>query len=376
MNNFEPEAVTQYPEPLAGSYKPEDCLFLLKPVAADYRSIEDKERLIQQGSLHYSQMIHRESEPSATYTDLFYSMLSAYKSRLAEQVMRLAVEITQRRTGPITLISLARAGTPFGVLLNRALTQHFGLKSNHYSISIIRDRGIDSVALDYLLSKGYSPETFVFIDGWTAKGVITDELKKSIAVYNEANKTNIPAELFVISDIGGTADVAATYDDYAIPSALMNSTVSGLVSRSILNDQVGDTDFHGCVIYDHLREYDLSDWFIDQITAEMSLDRIAPLLEVPREERQLITKGFLSDVMREMQVSDINRIKPGIAEATRVMLRRVPDLLIVQQSGHPDVAHLERLAVEKSITVIERSDMPFGACALIRDVLEMRSTNE
>lgn len=356
-------------KPLCSSYSEEDCLFLLKPVVADYKSIEDKERLIQQGVLHYSQMIHRENAPTDKYTELFLSMLTSYKSRLAAEVMRLASEIAERRTGSITLVSLARAGTPFGVLLNRALKQHFGRESYHYSISIIRDRGIDTVALDYLLSKGHAPDSFVFIDGWTAKGVITQELKSSLATYNTANGSNIPAELFVISDIGGTADVAATYDDYAIPSALMNSTVSGLVSRSILNDQIGENDFHGCVIYEHLRAHDLSTWFVDQITEQMSLDNIAPRLDMPRNERQQITRDFLADIMRDMRISDINRIKPGIAEATRVMPRRVPDLLIVREAGHPDVSHLERLAFEKSIKVLERRDMPFGACALIRDIL-------
>ena len=370
MNHFSLVARTKYPEPLHGSYRPEDCLFLLKPVLADYKSIEDKERLIQQGVLHYSQMIHRESAPTDIYTELFYSMLSSYKCRLAEQVMRLALEITQRRKGSVTLLSLARAGTPFGVLLNRALRQYFGRKSDHYSISIIRDRGVDMVALDYLLSQGYAPESFVFVDGWTAKGVITDELKASLASYNDSRLVNIAPELFVISDIGGTADVAATYDDYAIPSALMNSTVSGLISRSILNSQIGENDFHGCVVYDHLREYDLSGWYVDQIAEEMRHDRIAPLLKVPRDERRRLTGDFLSEIMKEKQVSDINRVKPGIAEATRVMLRRVPDLLLVQQSGRPDVAHLERLAFEKSVSVLERPEMPFGACALIRDVLE------
>lgn len=370
MSHFNVKARVQYPEPLQGSYHPQDCLFLLKPVQVDYKSIDDKERLIQRGVLHYSQTIHRESAPTDTYTDLFYSTLSSCKYRLAAQVMRLAFEITQRRKGPVTLLSLARAGTPFGVLLNRALRQHFGWESDHYSISIIRDRGVDTVALDYLLSQGCAPESFVFIDGWTAKGVITDELKASLTSYNDSRRVNIARELFVVSDIGGTADVAATYDDYAIPSALMNSTVSGLVSRSILNDQIGENDFHGCVVYDHLREYDLSGWFVDQITEAMSLDKMAPLLEVPRDERRRLTRAFLTEIMKEKQVSDINRVKPGIAEATRVMLRRVPDLLLVQQSGHPDVAHLERLAFEKSVAVLERPEMPFGACALIRDVLE------
>ena len=301
---------------------------------------------------------------------MFLSMLEAYKERLAAQVMGLAKEIAKRRAGPVTLISLARAGTPFGVLLNRSLTSFFGRGSSHYSISIIRDRGIDTNALDFLIAGGCAPESFVFVDGWTAKGVITKELKKSIKQYNAARDVQISDELYVVSDIGGTADVAATCEDYAIPCALMNATVSGLVSRSILNEQIGENDFHGCVVYNHLREYDLSSWFVDQVFSEMSIHRISPAMEIPREQRHKVTNAFMADIVKAYNISDINRIKPGIAEATRVMLRRVPDLLMVQQSGHGDVAHLERLALEKSVDILERPDMPFGACALIRDIVQ------
>jgi hypothetical protein len=49
--------------------------------------------------------------------------------------------------------------------------------------------------------------------------------------------------------LAAQADVAATYDDYAIPSGILNATVSGLTSRSILNAAIGPEDFHGCVFY-------------------------------------------------------------------------------------------------------------------------------
>ena len=52
----------------------------------------------------------------------------------------------------------------------------------HYSISIIRGRGIDNNAMKYLLSR-YEPGQLLFVDGWIGKGAILNELKKDLAQY-------------------------------------------------------------------------------------------------------------------------------------------------------------------------------------------------
>lgn len=354
--------------PLKGSYDADDCLFLLKPIKADYQTIYNKEKLIQSGQMHYSQMIHKESPPTKEYTQLFYQMTAKYKSRLAREIMTLASLICEARTEEVTVLSLARAGTPIGVLLQRAISQYFQRKSTHYSISIVRDRGIDNVALDYVLASGHTPESIVFVDGWTAKGVITRELHQAIEGYNAARNTNISPQLFVVSDIGGTADVQATFDDYTIPSALMNSTVSGLISRSILNEQIGPNDFHGCVRYQHLAEHDLSRWFVDEVFGEMQKSVQTEVVSESKIKRRERTEDFLRSIQVSYGITDINRIKPGIAEATRVLLRRVPDKLLIRRRGDDGTLHLERLALEKSVDVIEVPDMPFGACSLVKDV--------
>ncbi|MEJ2668907.1 MAG: cysteine protease StiP family protein [Gammaproteobacteria bacterium] len=354
--------------PLVGSYAPEDCLFLLKPIRANYQSIADKETLIQSGKMHYSQIIHQESAPSAAYTTLFHHMTQRYKKRLAQEIMLLASHIHTARQGDITLLSLARAGTPIGVLLHRALTHHFSRRSTHYSISVVRDRGIDTQALHYVLEHGHTDRSIVFVDGWTAKGVITHELHRAIDAFNAKHHTRIPRELFVISDIGGTADAQATFDDYTIPSALLNSTVSGLVSRSILNDEIGPTDFHGCVPYTHLKPNDKSVWFIDEIFSQMQRGVQAPPPTLNPSICRQRANSFLQWVRKHHNVSDMNRIKPGIAEATRVLLRRVPDQLLLRQYGAPETLHLERLAAEKLVPTTEVTAMPFGACSLIKDV--------
>ncbi len=360
-------------KPMKGSYNETDCLFLMQEVQVQFETAEEREKKVQSGAVHYSEKVGNEAPPTETYTKLFHEMMDKYKGRLAKEVMTLAKKIVTKRASygskehPIVLLSLARAGTPIGVLLKRALDK-LGVYSVHYSISIIRDKGIDEAAMDYIVNN-YDPEASVFIDGWTAKGVITKELHKAVEDYNLAKGTYIPKELFVISDIGGTADVTATYDDYTMPSALMNSTVSGLLSRTVLNDDILATGgFHGCVMYRHLAEHDVSNWFVEEVDRLIDVETVCESVTVSKEERQRVTKQFMDEIMHEYSVSNINRVKPGIAEATRIMLRRTPDLLMIQDKDHVDTAHLVQIAIEKGIEIVVIKDMPFGACSIIKDV--------
>lgn len=355
--------------PLTGSYRRADCQFLLTPLQAQFFSIQEKECLIQSGEKHYSEMISFESPPSEAYLALFRDMTRRYKGRLAAEVMRLAHTIANTRPAPITLVSLARAGTPVGALLQRALSRHLRVDSRHYSISIIRDRGIDEQALAFLLREHQRPAAgVVFVDAWTAKGVITEELKRSIAHWNSRHPEQIKDLLYVISDIGGVADVAATYEDYVIPSGILNAPVSGLVSRSILNHQVLPGQFHGCVFYEHLRPHDVSNWFLGEVEAEMDAKIIAPLPSVRRRQRYAQTQAYLQQWINSYGIENINHIKPGIAEATRVLLRRVPERLLLRDPEAGEVAHLVVLAKEKGVIVERYSNMPFNAVAFIKTI--------
>lgn len=355
--------------PINGSYDPSDCLFLLTPLQPRFVSIQQKERLIQREGRHYSELISRESPPDATYLGLFQELTRRYRRRLAEEVIALAAAIAERRKPPITLVSLARAGTPIGALLQRALTRHLGISSQHFSISIIRDRGIDTNALRHILrTAGRDPAGLAFVDAWTAKGVITRELKQAVAEWNRREPERLDDRLYVISDIGGSADVAATYDDYAVPSGILNATVSGLISRSILNEEIGPEEFHGCVLYHDLRSHDQTNWFLDEVTAAMAAPRQGVLPQHQRAERRRVTSACLADWQRTYGIPEVNHIKPGVAEATRVMLRRVPARLLLRDAAHPDVAHLRWLATEKGVPISLDREMPFNAAAFIRTV--------
>ena len=357
--------------PFSGSYHPEDTVFLLKPMGLNMVDVATKERLIQSGQRHYSELLAPERAPDPRYLALFEALTARYARRLAAEIVALARYLAETRPRQITVASLARAGTPVGALLARALRGLGRVEVRHYSISIIRDRGIDENALKFILRReGREPAGLAFVDGWTAKGVISEELRRALRHWHERQPERLDESLHVVSDIGGVADVAATYDDYAIPSGILNATVSGLTSRSILNAAVGPDDFHGCVFYAEFAPHDRSHWFLDQVAGHFASVAPKPVRYDPdeRRERRRLMVEFLGRIHGRYRISDRNFVKPGVAEATRVLLRRLPDLLLLRDPDHPDVEHLRLLAAQKRVPVGIDPTMPIHATALIKDL--------
>jgi hypothetical protein len=178
----------------------------------------------------------------------------------------------------------------------------------------------------------------------------------------------------VLSDLAGTATVAASCLDYLIPSSILNATVSGLVSRSVLNDAIGPDDFHGCVYYEQFAAHDQSRAFADGLVQDAILlaDRqgTPPAQAIDARAAQAASTSYMAQARVRYDISDINLIKPGIGEATRVLLRRVPERLIVRDASVPDVAHLLLLACEKAIPVTIEPDLPYQAVALIKSAVD------
>ncbi|MCX7257274.1 MAG: cysteine protease StiP family protein [Polaromonas sp.] len=364
-----------------GSYHPGDVTFLLKRLPPQpFVDVARKEQLIQSGARHYSEMLSPEALPSPRYLAVFKAACAANRAQMASDCLTLAALIAARRSGPITLVSLVRAGTPVGVILKHLLAQVLGREAAHYSVSIVRDRGIDEVALRHILAQGHAPESIVFIDGWTGKGVISRVLEEAVDGFNQRHGTAIDKGLYVLSDLAGTAACAASSADYLIPSSILNATVSGLVSRSVLNESIGPGDFHGCVYYADFEAHDLSREFADSLIAEgiAQAQRHGPRdndsLNTPtpmnRADAAAVSSEFLRATMAQHGISDVNLVKPGIGEATRVLLRRVPRLLIVRDPDAPDVAHLTLLAAEKSVPVIVDAALPYQAVSLIQSALD------
>jgi len=359
--------------PFTGSYTRNDVQFLLQPIALPDTPVHIKEALIQSGKKHYSQMLSHEALPPDDYLPLFYRAMELNQATMAKHLLLLAQSIITTRPEGVTIVSLARAGTPVGILLKHILKRHFNIQVDNYSISILRDVGIDANALRYIL-KNHTPESLVFVDGWTGKGVISRQLTASLQAFAISDGITIPAELYVLTDLSGWATVAPSSEDYLIPSAILNATISGLVSRSFYDPAIANsTDFHGCLYYDRFVGYDLSSYFIDTLltTANGLWPFLKGKLETQVNSRAALqdqSKQFLDWVCQHYGITRPNYIKPGIGEATRALLRRETQLLLLQDLNCDATLHLRWLAQAKATPIIVLKDLPYRAVALIKEL--------
>lgn len=354
---------------ISGTYPSTDVTFLLKIVTLEAIDNASKEAAIQSGLRHYSEMISFESVPEAGYMAIFYEAMSVGAARMGREVAALARSISNQMNGPITLASLVRAGVPLGVLLKRALSR-MGKDVQHFGISVIRDRGIDSNAMRHIIERR-PIEGLLFVDGWTGKGAIATELERSFHSFSAQ-----PPKLVVLSDPCGRAWLAASGEDWLIPSGILGSTVSGLISRSILNEEVtGPEDFHGTVRWDHLMSHDISAVFVDSVWthAVTALDRNIDLAQWTindRSSHQRRSRQAINRIAAEFAVENTNRIKPGIAEATRAILRRMPQIVLLSSGEDAELAALRHLIREKNVQfqVVPKKIQPYRAITLIRKV--------
>ena len=68
------------------------------------------------------------------------------------------------------------------------------------------------------------------------------------------------------------------------------------------------------------------------------------------------------------QITNRNRIKPTIAEATRAILRRDPERILLATADHPDTVLLRHLCTERNINikVLGAKILPYQAITLIK----------
>lgn len=356
-----------------GSYAPEDVTFLLRDIGNVFLEMdnEKREQLIQSGT-HYSEMLPIEKQPSDTYMNLFYKTLDAYAERIAIAVGVVAEQIIESRgLDNLILVSLARAGTPIGILIKRYISMRYRVNVPHYSISILRGRGFDETAIRFILTQ-HPLGCLQFIDGWTGKGAITNELIQSCQKFNAQYQGQLNANLAVLADPGHCAAIYGTREDFLIPSACLNSTVSGLVSRTVLNRQFMDAnDFHGAKYYKELEDLDVSNLYIERIVTCFEQVQSTIMQQLQKQDESPITwEGMKSvqNIQRDFCIDNIHFIKPGVGETTRVLLRRLPWKILINPRYMDELQHILFLAQEKHIVIEEYSNMSYACCGLIKEI--------
>jgi len=382
----------------SGSYLASDVTVLLnivdKNAVADV-PVSQKEALIQSGQRHYSDMLTLEHAPTAMHEQLYQQALAQGTTRTATDIANLAYTLhhifqqTVSTERPLILVSLVRAGLPIGVLLQRALldkersdpNSSYALPSVHYGISIIRDRGLDPVALQMILD-AHPDSAIVFVDGWTGKGAIYQELARSLDVFSNPNHPNFAnifhqgkdvIPLLTLADPAGVAWLAASEEDWLIPSGLLNSTVSGLISRSLYTEP--QSGLHRSVFYDNLVAVDHSLAFVDHIDSTRRALSTPPQYLQTFKQPRYQTADLIDTLAIDYDIGNRNRIKPTIAEATRAILRRDPECILLATADHPDTVLLRHLCSERdiNITVLGAKILPYQAITLIKQRATDRS---
>lgn len=367
------ERPSMLPEPLRGpafsSYAPDEVGWLLQDLSdvTLEAPTEEREEAIQSGGAHYAESLPVEYQPSTQYQELFHAALTTSAARIAEAVGAVTEVVLAERSPRPVLVSLARAGTPVGVLMRRWAQHQHGLDLPHYAVSIVRGRGIDANALRYLAAH-HDPADVVFVDGWTGKGAITRELADAIAEFEQAEGVSgFDPEIAVLADPGSCVRTYGTREDFLIPSACLNSTVSGLISRTVLrSDLVGEHDFHGAKFYRELAGSDVSVEFLDVVAAhfpdvaESARDRAKELLAA---DRTPTWEGWaaVERISEEYGIHDVNLVKPGVGETTRVLLRRVPWKILARAGAGADLDHVRLLAGQRGVPVEEVGELPTPA---------------
>ncbi|HST81752.1 MAG TPA: phosphoribosyltransferase [Kineosporiaceae bacterium] len=364
------------PEPLTGpafgSYAPEEVSWLLTDLSqvALEAPIHEREELVQSGG-HYAESLPEEYQPGTAYQNLFEAALERSAARVAHAVGLVTERILAARGADAVLVSLARAGTPVGILIRRWARYAHGLELPHYTTSIIRGRGIDTVALRYLAAH-HDPASVMFVDGWTGKGAIARELAEALTTLSGRGPiARFRPDLAVLADPGGCVEIFGTRDDFLIPSACLNSTVSGLVSRTVLNRQwIGDNDFHGGKYYRELASADVSGRFLDAVTAAFGQvrDQVArdwPALRSADRAPTWAGWAAVEQISREFGIDDVNLVKPGVGETTRVLLRRVPWKILVRTDAAAELGHVRWLAERRGVEIVQLDQLPYSCVGLI-----------
>lgn len=296
------------------SYKVGDCIYLL----GQLNDIDDvivsksvKESLIAYNKGNYGTILTKEDNVNIGVDEFKALMDSEFGDSYAKYVYRVYRQILNDLGDDVVLVSLMRGGTPLGVLLKRLL----GENSIHYSISIIKDEhiGLDRVAMDHILYK-HPDKKIVFVDSWVGQGSVLKTLIECMREYYKG----VDYRIATLVDLDGTlSNYKATTEDVFILSSLLNSTISGLVSRSVC---LGVDKLHEAYYYKEFEDIDLTNYFIDEMYKKVIKGNYKVKVGINESMRGILRRG-----VKELRVVECDEIKHLIDLANKLGVKVVID---------------------------------------------------
>lgn len=357
MNNLAENKITA----IAGTYEKGDCIFLLSDltsIVTPVSSVEKKRRLAS-GAKSW-EMIPYEHIPSESDNTLFLRLLQENKEAIARYVGILCESILAAKGEDIVLVSLARGGTPVGVLCRRYFQRIHQLEVPHYCLSLIRNVGIDENALSYI-TDSHPSSKIQFLDGWTGMGLISSELNKYVSGFNRRTGSRIDPSLAVLVDSSKICQISGTRSDVILPSCCLNATVCGMISSIYYNpNEVAKMQHHGAIQWTDASMIDYSRLFIEEIEPFFMSATAAP---------QSVEGNYglwcRDKIASECNVSDKKRIRLGIGESTRAITRYHLSCLLIRNLSNPHLGFIMEMASAKSINTHEYKQTDYECVAII-----------
>jgi hypothetical protein len=139
----------------------------------------------------------------------------------------------------------------------------------------------------------------------------------------------------------------------------------------VLNNEVLRPDqFHGAKFYAELADEDRSATFLDAVTEHFAdvAGEVAEALPALRDsDRSATWAGWaaITELSATYGIKNLNLIKPGVGETTRVLLRRVPWRVLIRPGAEPDLQHILLLAEQRGVSVESVEGLAYSCVGLI-----------
>jgi hypothetical protein len=322
-----------------------------KPVAMGSYRTEDVTLLLGEAEGSSPEFV-----PSPWYMAAVRRLIEDEAHTLAQLVGTLGERLLARRGDGLVLASIARAGTPAGILVRRWLAYRHGLDVPHYSLSVAGGR-VDANAIAWL-NERHDPSRIHFLDAWTSKGTIQRTLTEAVEAIGAPG---LDPSLAVLADPGWCTDRFATRADVLLPLACLGAGVSGLLGATMAAPEEGGGAFHRAPWFRDLAAHDLSNDLIAAAVAafpSVDVDRRDGPDPLPDHRGMRWARA-----LAERSGADLHLINIGLSESTRAFFRRSPELLLVRAGG--DGAELAiRLAQERGVPVREEAALPVRAAVI------------
>lgn len=136
------------------------------------------------------------------------------------------------------------------------------------------------------------------------------------------------------------------------------------------DDLIGPNEFHGAKYYRELGGADVSRAFVAAVVERFAAVREAAEAAAGRlaaEDRTPTWEGWaaVERISAEYGIDNVNLVKPGVGETTRVMLRRVPWRVLARRGAGADLDHVRLLADQRGVPVEEVDGLPYSCVGLI-----------